>query len=548
MKAYLSNFPSTSQPSLSSWTDRISKSALDVLRWIVASNRSCIIQDDQDTASSPASTSEQNNPLQNRVSGMDEYTQFRFAQGAPDKEQRFLKSVASSSESSQYPTLFTWHGSPLQNWHGILREGLHYKDVLHGRAFGDGVYLSPEFHTSMTYMRNSTFGVWAQSELQISNAISLNEVVNAPKRFVSTTPHLVVKQLDWIQTRYLFVSTKKNLPYYSPMNEKRLDSYYRQDPKYTALGPNGKPIQIPMTVFSRQRRLCLEASLPRPGSGIANIATKIKAVTKRPRTEEYSKKNGASGDGWISEETDTEDILILVRGDVKGKAPVRGPSAVPEAPKSDFVPGKLVGSTLPLLGPPSYATSGATKALQRDLRTALQIQEKTPLHELGWYIEPEFINTIYQWIVELHSFEPELPLAADLKKAGLTSIVLELRFPKDYPMSPPFVRVIRPRFLGFHQGGGGHVTAGGALCMELLTNSGWSAVSSIESVLLQVRLAMSSTDPWPARLQAGQSEKKGTVGSYGVREAVEAYIRACNIHGWEVPKDFALHMGGTWSN
>lgn len=53
-------------------------------------------------------------------------------------------------------------------------------------------------------------------------------------------------------------------------------------------------------------------------------------------------------------------------------------------------------------------------------------------------------------------------------------------------MSPPFIRVVRPRFRGFGQGGGGHVTVGGALCMELLTNSGWSAVSSLESVLLQV--------------------------------------------------------------
>ena len=34
-------------------------------------------------------------------------------------------------------------------------------------------------------------------------------------------------------------------------------------------------------------------------------------------------------------------------------------------------------------------------------------------------------------------------------------------------MSPPFVRVIRPRFLGFQQGGGGHVTIGGALCMQV---------------------------------------------------------------------------------
>ena len=97
----------------------------------------------------------------------------------------------------------------------------------------------------------------------------------------------------------------------------------------------------------------------------------------------------------------------------------------------------------------------------------LKVQDSEPLHELGWYIDPELVTNMYQWIVELHSFEPHLPLAKDMKSKGIKSIIMELRFGKDYPMSPPFVRVIRPRFLGFQQGGGGHVTAGGALCMEV---------------------------------------------------------------------------------
>lgn len=65
--------------------------------------------------------------------------------------------------------------------------------------------------------------------------------------------------------------------------------------------------------------------------------------------------------------------------------------------------------------------------------------------------------------------------------------------------------------------------------MELLTNNGWSAVSNIESVLLQVRLAMSSTDPKPARLE------QGPVRDYSVGEAVEAFTRACMMHGVSLP-------------
>ena len=194
-----------------------------------------------------------------------------------------------------------------------------------------------------------------------------------------------------------------------------------------------------------------------------------------------------------------------------------------------------------MLDPPSYATPSATMRLNRELKTILKIQDTTPLHELGWYLDAELVSNVYQWIVELHSFDSTLPLAQDMKAAGMTSVVLEIRFGKDYPHSPPFVRVIRPRFLPFMQGGGGHVTGGGAMCMELLTNSGWSAVSSIESVLLQVRMAIMNLEPKPARLE---SKSKAAQRDYGTHEAMDAYIRACRTHGWQIPKDFQDFAGG----
>lgn len=208
-----------------------------------------------------------------------------------------------------------------------------------------------------------------------------------------------------------------------------------------------------------------------------------------------------------------------------------------------FVPGSLDQDRLPLLNPPSYATTSATLRLNKELRTILKTQQATPLHELGWYINKDLVENVYQWIVELHSFDPTLPLAKDMEKAGVTSIVLEIRFGKDFPHSPPFVRIIRPRFVPFMSGGGGHVTGGGAMCMELLTNSGWSAVSSIESVLLQVRLAISSLEPKPARLEI--TSKYQVQRDYGTAEAMDAYIRSCRAHGWQVPKDFQDFASGS---
>ena len=528
MKDYLET---SRHSSLQSWSDRLSPAALGVLRWIIASNRSCIVHVDNNGSSMKSS--------EERVYGMPDYIQFRFAQGAPDKEQRFIQSIRENIDPTKtdYPTLFAWHGSSLHNWHSIVREGLHFKDVVNGRACGHGVYLSPHASTSLGYSGihyRGHYGVsdgsplfnpwlWPSSQLHIDNALSLNEVVNRPDKFVNTNPHLVVAQLDWIQTRYLFVRSSAQR---GATEDVRPTESYAQDPKYTAMGATNAPISIPITALSKSRRPVKKISVK--GNKKARLSEEEEVV-------------------YLSDDTDVEDLAVFVTEDEplpteaerpisKGKSKETVPSNDPT--KTDFTPHSLDHSTLPILEPPTYATPIGTRTLQKELQATLKIQDSTPAHELGWYIDRDLISNVYQWIVELHSFEPHLPLAKDMRAHNLKSVVLELRFGASYPMSPPFVRVIRPRFLSFMQGGGGHVTAGGALCMELLTNSGWSVASNIESVLVQVRAAISSTDPKPARL-----EGRGGIRDYGTGEAVEAYVRACQAHGWEVPKDFRKDYG-----
>jgi ubiquitin-conjugating enzyme E2 Q len=345
----------------------------------------------------------------------------------------------------------------------------------------------------------------------------LNEIVNAPDKFVSRSPHLVVAQVDWIQSRYLFV--KCNMPGLD-FPEKYPTQVHEQDPTWTPKGSQGQHIMIPVSGICKSRR---------------NAFKKTRSRNKRVKNNNGEAQEKFDEPILVSDDTDFEDVKILLSEDdgvstatsnsAKDKTGQPRIERLPEPARTDFIPGTLDHYKLPLLKAPSYATSTATKALQRELNNTLQVQKTHPAHELGWYIDPNLVTNIYQWIVELHSFDPQLPLANDMTDKSLKSIILEIRFGKDYPISPPFIRVIRPRFLSFMSGGGGHVTAGGALCMELLTNSGWSAVSSIESVLLQVRLAMSSTDPQPARLEPGP------VRDYGVGEAVEAFLRACNAHG-----------------
>ena len=54
------------------------------------------------------------------------------------------------------------------------------------------------------------------------------------------------------------------------------------------------------------------------------------------------------------------------------------------------------------------------------------------------------------------------------KPGGIGHLELEITFPRNYPSAPFFVRVVRPRCVMYT----GHVTAGGSVCMELLSGGG----------------------------------------------------------------------------
>ena len=117
--------------------------------------------------------------LDQRVSNVtDNWVQFRFAQGSPDKEQRFLNALRAEQANfdPQYPTIFAFHGSPLPNWHSIIRAGLDFKEVQHGRAYGHGVYHAQDQATSVGYAQAN--GVSSLPKLHfISILICVNRVI-----------------------------------------------------------------------------------------------------------------------------------------------------------------------------------------------------------------------------------------------------------------------------------------------------------------------------------------------------------------------------------
>ncbi len=105
-------------------------------------------------------------------------------------------------------------------------------------------------------------------------------------------------------------------------------------------------------------------------------------------------------------------------------------------------------------------------------------------------------------------------------------IKFEIRLPEDYPFSPPFVRIVSPRFLQMT----GYVTYGGSICFELLTKGGWVAAMSVVKVMIAVMINMIEGK---ARLDRNSPYKE-----YGYKEAVDAYgrILQAHKHDWGLDK------------
>ncbi|KXS14363.1 UBC-like protein [Gonapodya prolifera JEL478] len=191
------------------------------------------------------------------------------------------------------------------------------------------------------------------------------------------------------------------------------------------------------------------------------------------------------------------------------------------------------------MDPPEYASATATKALQKELMRIKRTMEETPEKDRGWRLDMSDIRNLYQWVVHIVEFDPSLPLAKDLAKFNLSNegVTLEVRFSPEYPIAPPYIRVVKPRMLQHIEGGGGHVTAGGSICMDLLTTSGWLPSYTIESALLQVRMALTSPHP-PARVHPTRWRE-----SYSPFEAMEAFVRVAGMHGWAVPANWRTYFG-----
>lgn len=215
------------------------------------------------------------------------------------------------------------------------------------------------------------------------------------------------------------------------------------------------------------------------------------------------------------------DITELSR-DVDGKRPSFGASPSSKRHKNT--------AGWPLASSPSVSmghsaggaigrVAGSASATKRIMKELQAIQRSSDSASQGIAVRVPDEADAYHWHAEFFDFEKGSPLAKDLSRVPGGRIVLSVRFSSAFPSAPPYVRVIRPRF-AFRTG---HVTIGGSICTEMLTNQGWTPTMTMESVLLGIRTNM---------LIGGARLDLRITADYSEQEARIAFDRMVREHGW----------------
>lgn len=109
-----------------------------LLQWIVNSNRTHLAK----------------LPQEYHIKSMNTDYQYIMLSATPEREETFQKL------KKQYGSQYAFHGSRVENWHSILRNGLKNASgtnlQLNGAAYGNGIYLSTISSTSFSYSMMSS--------------------------------------------------------------------------------------------------------------------------------------------------------------------------------------------------------------------------------------------------------------------------------------------------------------------------------------------------------------------------------------------------------
>uniref|UniRef100_A0A8C8ZCL5 Poly [ADP-ribose] polymerase n=1 Tax=Prolemur simus TaxID=1328070 RepID=A0A8C8ZCL5_PROSS len=146
-----------------------------LLQWVISSNRSHIVK----------------LPVNRQLKFMHTPHQFLLLSSPPAKESNFR------AAKKLFGSTFAFHGSHIENWHSILRNGLvvasNTRLQLHGAMYGSGIYLSP--------MSSISFGYSGMNKKQKVSA--KDEPASSSKSSNSSQSQKKGQQSQFLQSRNL---------------------------------------------------------------------------------------------------------------------------------------------------------------------------------------------------------------------------------------------------------------------------------------------------------------------------------------------------------
>ena len=134
--------------------------------------------------------------------------QFMLTRSTPTKEATF------KTAKRLYGSKFAFHGSPIENWHSIIRNGLKNASgtnlELHGQRYGAGIYMSPNMCLAQDYTVHwDTEKIELMKKHSSHRCVALCEVIDHPDVKKSEDQHgiqiWVAPNPDYVCTRFLFV-------------------------------------------------------------------------------------------------------------------------------------------------------------------------------------------------------------------------------------------------------------------------------------------------------------------------------------------------------
>lgn len=385
-----------------------------------------------------------------------EIEQYIVTSHLPETEKAF------DNKRKIHGSFFAFHGSSIENWYSILRNGVRNLSNTHmmtaGAAYGAGVYAAENIATSFGYCRmTNSQPFWPYSKLcnPPKFCMGIIEVINNQKYNKGNGIYVIPEDKDLI-IRYLLVFPQTAMN--CNVNAADLD-----------LSKHYSSIQSEFTKSENsQKRMRIE-----------------RAIKKAKEQEDLMRRNPIREENKITPET--ENKLKTIENAFSGR-----------------------GST------------AANKRILQEYKYLINSKECK-----GLTAEFEGDNNMYVWIVhvDINKFEVNKSLKSDFQEYAKKynrpmEMVFEMRFDSNYPFTPPFLRVIRPRF-AFRTG---HITLGGSICMQSITRSGWIPVRTVESIFIEILFNMAEGG---ARLDINSSSY-----DYQLAEAQEAFNRVARDHNW----------------